>query len=111
MHQGDVFNVAIANKRYYPAGLASVSGVQLSRLNRICRRMRALPGWLRYDALTSTKGSLGGKAILQLLRRGDGYRRARWYAGATVADNDLERLVRARLQSVHRAVKVDPEGL
>ena len=87
MHQGDVFDVAFGNKRLYPAVLASVRGVQLSRLNRICRRLRTLPGCLRYDPLITTKGSLGGKTVLQLLGRGAGYRRARWYAGATVADN------------------------
>lgn len=87
IHQGDVFDVAIGSKRYYPAVLASVKGVQLSRLNRICRRMRTLPGWLRYDPLITTKGSLGGKTILKLLSRGAGYRRARWYASAVIEEN------------------------
>ncbi len=87
MHQGDVFDVAFANKRLYPAVLASVRCVRLSRLDRLCRQLAPLPTWLRYDVLTSAKGSLGGKSILQLLGRGAGYRRARWYAGATVADN------------------------
>lgn len=110
-HQGDVFAVEIARNQYYPAVLASARGVHLSRLNRICRRMRTLPVWLRYDPLRTKKGSLGGKTILQLLSRGAGYRRARRYVQAIVADNEFERLVRARLRSVPFAVQVDPESL
>jgi hypothetical protein len=87
MHQGDVFDVAIANRRYYPTVLTSVRGVRLSRLDRLCRQLAPLPTWHRYDALTSAKGSLGGKSVLQLLGRGAGYRRARWYARAVIEEN------------------------
>jgi len=111
MHQGDVFDVAIAGKRYYPAVLASVRGVRLSRLNRICRQMRIVPAWLRYDALSTCRESLGGKSVVQVLRRGAGYRRARWYAGRAVAVEEEEALIRARLKSVHRSVRVNLNSL
>lgn len=111
MRHGDVFDVKIGHRRYFSAVLASVKAVQLSRLNRICRQLAPLPGWSAYDALISMRGSLGDKAALQLLRRSAGYRRVRWYAGATVADSEFERLVHARMKSVHRAVQVDLESL
>jgi hypothetical protein len=85
--RGMVFGVRIAQGQYYPAMLTGLPGVQLSRLDRLCRRLMPMPGWFKYDALVSIRGSLGGVAVLQLLRRGDGYRRARRYAVATVADN------------------------
>ncbi len=106
MHQGDVFDVAIAGKRYYPAMLASVRGVRLSRLNRICRQLAPLPTWLRYDALSTCRETLGGKSVVQVLRRGAGYRRARWYAGRAVAVEEEEALVTARLRSVARTFVV-----
>jgi hypothetical protein len=86
--RGTVFSVRIAQGQYYPAILTGLPGVQLSRLDRLCRRLMPMPAWFRYDVLVSTKGSLGGVAVLQLLRRGDGYRRARRYALATAADNE-----------------------
>jgi hypothetical protein len=111
MRQGDVFTVEIAGRQYYPAMLASVRGVRLSRLNRICRQMRIVPAWLRYDALSTCRESLGGKSVVQVLRRGAGYRRARWYAARAVAVEEEEALIRARLRSVARAVKVNPADL
>jgi hypothetical protein len=111
MHQGNVFDLAIANRRYYPAVLASVRGVRLSRLTRICRRMRTLPAWLRFDALVTSRGPLGGKSVVQVLRRGAGYRRARWYADRAVAVEEEEALIDARLRSEARAVKVNPADL
>lgn len=107
MHQGAVFTVTIAGRQYYPAMLASVRGVRLSRLNRICRQLAPVSAWLRYDALSTCRESLGGKVVVQVLRRGAGYRRARWYAGATVAAEEADALIRARLRSVPRAVKVN----
>ncbi|WP_172170304.1 helix-turn-helix domain-containing protein [Paraburkholderia elongata] len=85
--RGDVFGVEIAHRRYYPAVLASVSGVQLSRLDRLCRRLRPLPAWLRWDTLTAPRGSLGDRSVMQSLSRGARYRRARWFVGVTVADH------------------------
>lgn len=111
MHQGAVFTVTIAGRQYYPAALAGVRGVRLSRLNRIFRRMRIVPEWIRYDALTANRETLAGQTIVQLLRRGAGYRRALWYAGRAVAADNEEQLIRARLKSVHRAVQVNPENL
>lgn len=87
MYQGDVFTVEIAGEQYYPAVLASVKGVQLSRLSRVCRLLAPLPGWFRYDALVSTKGSLGGISVLQSLGRGKRYRRARWFVNAVIEEN------------------------
>jgi hypothetical protein len=87
LHQGDVFTVEIAGKQYYPAVLASVNGVQLSRLSRVCRLLAPLPGWFRYDALVSTKGSLGGISVVQSLGRGKRYRRARWFAKAVIKES------------------------
>lgn len=107
MHQADVFNVEIAGRQYYPALLASVGGVRLSRLSRICRQLAPLPVWLRYDTLSTCRESLGGKVVVQVLRRGAGYRRARWYAGRAAAAEEEKALIRARLRSVARAVKVN----
>lgn len=111
MRQGDVFTVEIAGRQYYPAVLASVRGMRLSRLNCICRRMRIVPDWIRYDALTTNRETLAGQTIVRVLRRGAGFRRARWYAGRAVAVEEEEALIRARLKAVSRAVMVDPDSL
>ncbi|MBB5427484.1 hypothetical protein HDG40_005663 [Paraburkholderia sp. JPY158] len=72
----EAFAVTVKYRKCYPAVLA---GPSLTR-RRLTKLLEQLPPWLppliKYDLLTARRGSLGDKSPVQLVHRGDGYRRA-----------------------------------
>jgi hypothetical protein len=74
--QRTFFAVTVNRKRYFPAVLADRS-IDRRRLEKLMRRLTPhVPAMVRFDLLASRRGSLGGKTVLQAMRRGKRYRMA-----------------------------------
>lgn len=67
----DIFSVDIDHRYYYPRELAVARGVRLSRLTRVCRRLREwVEGWSRYDVVIGGRWeTLGGRTVVQSVHR------------------------------------------
>ena len=81
-----VFAVGLGRNSYYPTLLLQ-TGRPRSRLARVIRAMNDMDDpWAKYFELTYAFESLGGKTLLQVLRRGSGLRAAMKYAPAQAGD-------------------------
>lgn len=77
LRRQEAFAVTVDHKPYYPALLA---GPRPNR-RRLTKLLKGLPTGtppvIKYDLLFARRGSLGDKSPAEVVRRGDGYRRAR----------------------------------
>lgn len=65
--RGELFNLKIANRRWYPAAFAALDAEQVKA---VCQRLRALDPVSSFIFWERIHGSLGGKTITQAIQEG-----------------------------------------
>jgi hypothetical protein len=66
---GRMFSVEVDGQAYFPA-FFSDGDVDRAVLEKICRMLGSMPGWMKWDFFTAARGSLGDVSPLEALRKG-----------------------------------------
>jgi hypothetical protein len=64
-----MFTVEVDGQTYYPAFFAD-GNVDRAVLEKISRMLGTMPGWMKWDFFTASRGSLGDVSPLDALRKG-----------------------------------------
>ena len=100
-----VFTLEVDGALYYPALLAD-STFDRKRLQAICRILVPAPAWSRFDFLSSTRASLGGRRPIELLDTDDDFKRLR--QEATVWASEWSRTTVTTYEGTH---ETEPAGV